>query len=188
MAWRRRSSHAAAAVLGAALALALVLPAHADASPTASRSQWHLQLGWPAELCPLQSPAPQDSAVSVVVIDKARSWVRVECERFAYQGTQLVYLRSGGTTVLLSFVQFDAAREGAPRRYRSPLLTGDLAFDANRGVLTVLRKYRGIGDCGQQLTYAAAAAAARLKTLRLRDCPENDAAPVSPERWPQRRL
>ena len=126
--------------------------------------------------------------MDVLRIDSARSWVRVSCALWAYQGTDLVYLRTAGKTVLLNFVQFGAAEEKVLKRYRSPLLQGQLRFDSQRQTITVLNLYRGIGDCGQRLEYAAGSPAPRLLSLRERDCPDLPDPALLPSQWPLKRL
>lgn len=191
MVWRLFAEHpfAFAPVLKrmAALLLCWAPFAWADTAPT-DRATWLAQLAWPTKLCPAASPLPQASGVDVLPIDSSRSWVRVRCELSAYQGSDLLFLRTAGKTVLLSFVQFDAEQEGVLKRYRSPVLEGSLSFDAKRQTLTVLRLYRGIGDCGQRLEYAAGSAVPRLLSLRVRDCPDTPDPALLPNQWPLKRL
>ncbi len=190
--WRARGPRPPALARGlcafaAGLAVLAAAAASAGGEGEASRGAWHRQLGWPPSLCPLASPRPGSAAVDLRPIDERRSWVVVVCQDTAGSATQLVYLRTADRTRLLVFPQYDASRAGAPRPYRSSLLEGSLSFGADAGVMHVLRPYRGIGDCGQRLSYQAGAAPPRLMALRVRECPPTLDRPVPPEQWPLRR-
>jgi hypothetical protein len=171
------------------LTLAAILgwqaPAVAASEP-ASRAEWAARLGWPRSLCPAQAPRPDSTGVVVQDIDAERRWVVVECQQWAYQGTHIVYLLTPRHATLLYFPQFDAQREGKLRRYRSALLTGTLDFEPEHALLRVLRLYRGIGDCGQWLSYQAGSAVPRLTELRVRECADQPGAELPPEQWPLR--
>lgn len=193
---RRIATVRAQLIRRAAWALLVAAPLHAAAEggapavsgdAAAERRMWQQRLAWPASLCPAASPRPDAAGVAVHAIDAETAWVVVACRDFAYQGTQLVYLRSRGRAVLLSFTQFDAAKPGAPKPYRSSLLLGSVDADAAQGRLQVLRVYRGLGDCGQWLSYAARTAPPRLMELRIRECGDGPGAGVPPGQWPLRR-
>jgi hypothetical protein len=54
----------------------------------------------------------------------------------------------------MSFDSFDMDKDPQqPTRTKSKGLVGLLNFDANSKQLTVMTKYRGVGDCGQVATY-----------------------------------
>ena len=152
------------------------------------RDVWFSRLQWPTEDCPVVSPIPSKSGVEVLRIDNTRSWVRVRCERWAYQGTEMLYLRLGGKHTLLRFPQPDSRGKKALKRDASPLLVGSTILDVQRLTVAVLNKSRGIGDCGQYAVYAADTARPRLLSLRVRECGELPATPIPPEQWPLKRL
>jgi hypothetical protein len=156
------------------------------AGEPATRADWAARLAWSKSLCPAKAPRPGSTGVIVNVIDAERSWVAVECQQWAYQGTHIVYLLTPKRATLMHFSQYDAQREGRLRRYRSALLTGSLDFDAEHAMLRVLRVYRGLGDCGQWLSYEAGTAAPQLTELRVRECADQPGPELSPAQWPLR--
>lgn len=183
-----RLEHRARGLAFAALALcasaAIVAAPRKDPE---TRAAWAAELAWPRRLCPAAAPRPDSTGVSLKTIDAQRRWIFVECQQWTAQGTQLVYLDSTQGRTLLQFRQFDASREGLLRPYRSALLQGDVDADPARALLRVLRPYRGIGDCGQWLTYEAGTNPPRLVELRIRECPDLPGPELPPEQWPLRK-
>ncbi|MBP7394932.1 MAG: hypothetical protein KA945_14000 [Zoogloea sp.] len=171
--------------------LLLALPAAgADTSAAATeRTGWLARLQWSADDCPPESPDPERSGVVELASARGRAYVQILCERWAYQGTSLIYRRTLAGGELLSFPQFESEAPGQRIRYVSPLLTGTLlGVDPDGQTLRVLRKYRGIGDCGQYLVYQVRGGQVSLKTLRVRECPDAPRAFFPPpDRWPVKR-
>jgi hypothetical protein len=164
-------------------ALLLLVSLDVAAQPP-DRDSWHARLHWSVDACPLQSPAPEQSGVSERPLARGASLIQVECERWAYQGTSLLYVHDASGDTPLTLAQFESPAPGTRSRYASPLVVGDISVDARGQTLRVLRKYRGIGDCGQYLAYRLAGRSAQLKTLRVRECPD-EPAELSPEHWPR---
>lgn len=161
-------------------------PAYSPATAGAvdDRVDWYERLHWPTDDCPSASPDPERSGV--VELSADGRYVQIQCERWAYQGTSLVYRRSPNGFVLLSFPQYESDAPGKRERYLSAVLTGEIVGIGNGGrTLRVLRKYRGLGDCGQYVVYRIDSSQVRLKTLRVRECPDvMQPAFPPPERWP----
>ncbi|WP_374243825.1 hypothetical protein [Zoogloea sp.] len=170
--------------------LLLALPAiGADPSAATERADWLARLQWSAEDCPQASPDPERSGVVELPAARGRAYVQILCERWAYQGTSLIYRRTPDGGALLSFPQFESEAPGQRTRYVSPVLTGSLlGVDPDGQTLRVLRKYRGIGDCGQYLVYQVRGGQVSLKTLRVRECTETPRAFFPPpNQWPVKR-
>lgn len=155
-----------------------------------TRQEWHERLQWDIDDCPLVFAEGTDgSGVSVTAMDASVALVTVECQRWAYQGTLRYYLQTGETIRPLDFEQFESPDKDSLERYRSPLVTGVPLMNAPRGMIDILRKYRGAGDCGQFLRYSINDANAVLKVLRVRECRTQGAGRVPPpQRWPVRKL
>ena len=85
-----------------------------------SREQWYSRLKWAVTDCPLESQDKGSSGVIVHDFGAGASIIQVECERWAYQGTHLFYLRKGAAVTPLSFDQFESPDTGRLEKYHSP--------------------------------------------------------------------
>ena len=148
------------------------------------RERWWQRLHWSTANCPREAFDDEASGVQRHPLTDGRALIEITCFLGAYQGQSLWYVQTPSETpAQLAFDQFDAPDGGVLEHYRDPALVGTVTVDADEGKLVVLRKYRGIGDCGQLLTYRLSDAEAKLVELRVRDC-DDDAAYTPPERWP----
>ena len=77
-----------------------------------------------------------------------RRLVETQCALGASQGTSMLHLVGPGARRVgpLALVTYRDPRSGRPRVVRETVVLGTLAF--SKGTLTVLDKFRGIGDCG----------------------------------------
>ena len=163
-------------------------PFQVNAMPT-TREQWQSLLKWAEADCPLEAPDEATTGVSVHDLGANSRVVEVECERYAYQGTRLLYLLKNGAGLPLKFDQYESPDVGRLEPYQSPVLTGLLSVDARAGYLEVLRKYRGVGDCGQYLRYRIEGDHVILHELRVRECGKLPLAKtVDPKTWPLKKL
>jgi len=82
-------------------------------------------------------------------LSNGRELIEIRCFLGAYQGETIYYLLAGNSLRgPLVFYQLESVDRGRLEHYRSAQLTGIVHADTTQGTLTVLRKYRGIGDCG----------------------------------------
>lgn len=177
------------ALLGLLLAAACV----ADRGPGAplgddlggDRDAWWHRLRWDTATCPREPIGRDQSGVHIHGLAGGYRLIEINCFLGAYQGQSLLYLESPGGQhpTLLSFDQFESPDRGLLEHYRSAELVGTLDVDASTRQLTVLRRYRGIGDCGQLLTYELSDSDAELLELRHQNC--DDGAVLAPQSWPR---
>ncbi|MEI6430227.1 MAG: DUF1176 domain-containing protein [Pseudanabaena sp. ELA607] len=128
--------------------------------PTSSAAVRHV-LDHEAELgiCdPNGEKSPTKRQTTTYPVGDGKVVVRVLCFTAAYQAAYglAVYSEPQGkpTATALSFDSFDMEKDPQqPTRTKSKGLVGLLNFDANSKQLTVMTKYRGVGDCGQVATY-----------------------------------
>ncbi len=100
-----------------------------------------------------------------------------------YQGSYLFYLNKANTISLLNFEQFESPDVGQLERYTAPLVTGLPTMLGAKRAVTVLRKYRGFGDCGQYLYYQIKNNSMVLEQLRIQECSESfPKKPIPPEK------
>ncbi len=148
------------------------------------RDYWWQKLQWSESLCPRKAPG-DDPEVNVYEIADGRKLVKIICFLGAYQGQQIYYLSipNGGFT-LLEFDQFESPDKGILDPYRSPEVIGTSQVLTASNQFIVFRKYRGIGDCGQLLTYSLEKTQPQLVEFRTRAC-DDDAVYIPPEEWQQ---
>jgi len=148
-----------------------------------SRDDWWRKLQWPESLCPRHG-FEDDAGVKTYKMADGRELVEVVCFLGAYQGQQIYYLRAknGGFT-LLEFDQFESPNKGVLEPYRAAEVTGSVQMTAAGGQLKVFRKYRGIGDCGQLLTYSLEKEQPQLVEFRTRQCDDDVKKYIPPDKW-----
>jgi hypothetical protein len=100
----------------------------------------------------------------------------------AYQGTSQLFLVGPGGRRLgpLALVTYRDPGTGHPRVTRETVVLGTLAF--SKGTLTVLDKFRGLGDCGIYSTFRLVGD--RFRTVEVRAKTACDGKPpYDPRRW-----
>lgn len=115
------------------------------------------------------------------------SWIAIAlCEHHAYQSTEValrVEARDGSMTS--SVMAFPLWREGEetlwPYIGYQPWLTG-LAGELAEGRISLVYKGRGVGDCGERVTFDLRAPVARIVEYRAKF--ECDGNWIEPEEWP----
>jgi hypothetical protein len=168
-----------------------VAPATAQVPAPAGRSVWRDRMPWPdaCEEAFQEVAGGEGEGVEVVPLGRGRALLRIECDRFAYQGSQVFGLwdEASASGRLLDFGETAASahntaepEEGSEAR---PEVVGLATVDAAAGELTVLTRFRGAGDCGALATYALLDGALALRRLRLQEA--CDGASVDPEQWPE---
>lgn len=177
----------AAATLAVTLAAAA---ARADTLPgtktSADRAAWRAILHWPNS-CEKDWRLAGDPSGSGIAVWPASGGklVDVSCYLGAYQGTSMLYLvrarRSSGALTLLIYRD---PGSGVPTPSRRKQILGTLTFAPRTGILTVLDKFRGVGDCGIYSTFRLvndrfAPVEVRAKTA----C--DGKPPFDPRRWPR---
>jgi hypothetical protein len=190
----------------AALLLALLFPC-ADAvgaqagelagppGPAAGRRAWRVQVPW-TDACETAfqngvdaASEDADAGVEVVPLGPNRALLRIDCDRAAYQVSQVFAVWDGTAASgrLLDFggTAATAHNTGEPEEGSEarPVVVGLATVDPAAGELTVLTRFRGAGDCGALATYALLDGAVALRRLRLQEtC---DGASADPEQWPE---
>jgi|GEM_PF-5746561 len=112
--------------------------------------------------------------------------VTAQCEHHAYQSTDVaVRVEQRGGTVTAAVLAFPGWREGAetpwPHIAYQPWLTG-LPGDIADGRLVLHYRGRGIGDCGELITYDLTEPVVRIAEYRAKVACDGDW--VEPETWP----
>lgn len=149
-----------------------------------NRDYWWQKLQWPESLCPRQISG-DNSGINVYKIADGRELVEVTCFLGAYQGQQIYYLSTPqGSFTLLEFDQFESPDVGVLEYHRAAEVTGISQLNLSDSQLKVFRKYRGIGDCGQLLTYSLEKIQPRLIEFRTRNC-EDSKRYIPSEKWRQ---
>jgi len=184
-----RDSAAGAGAVAPAVAPA-VTPAHASNIGQRDRATWHAALGWSAE-CEqgFAVVADRGTGVELFPLPDGRLLAQVACAPGAYQGSY-VYFRvdASGTPARQAPLVFpDYVNSGAegPDRLQPERTTEIIGLPTMlpaEGRLRVLRRFRGLGDCGLLLTYDVASPEPTLVELRGKLACDGDAS-VAPERW-----
>jgi hypothetical protein len=150
----------------------------------AERDAWWERLRWSPELCPRDAVIEGEPGVIRHALADGRALIQVHCFLGAYQGESIFYLETpDGPLGPLEFPQVDSTEAGVLMVRPTPTLTGLAEVDASAAKLTLLYRYRGLGDCGQRLIYLLTGEEPTLEALQLRECGTAD--PVPPEGWPQ---
>jgi hypothetical protein len=154
------------------------------------RAAWRAVLGWSAE-CEqgFALVADRGSGVELFALPDGTLLAQVACAPGAYQGSY-VYFRvdsagaSAGRAPLTFPDYVDSGAEGRDRLQpeQTAEIVGLPTVVPAEGRLRVLRRFRGLGDCGLLLTYDVAAPTPALVGLRGKLACDGDAS-VPPERW-----
>ena len=155
------------------------------------RRAWRTALGWSAECEEGFAVLPdRGTGVELFPLPDGRQLVQVACAPGAYQGS-FVYFRVDGAgaptgPAPLAFPDYADSGENGPGRLqpeRTVEMYGLPTFLPADTRLRVLRRFRGLGDCGLLLTYDVTTPAPTLLELRGKLACDGDAS-VPPERWP----
>ncbi len=108
-------------------------------------------------------------------VDNQTYFVVLQCFLGAYQGNHEFVLYSPsaqGTTVKsLKLTTFEQAEDGSVKRREVSSVGGLPTFDPKQRTLTILTKYRGVGDCGTQARYRLDGKELKLLTFKAKfDC------------------
>lgn len=180
--WGRRLALAAAVIVAA-------LPVRADdPTPQALQAVGLLTLPEPCQVSreELLNLAP-DENVWVTALGEG-SWLAIAlCEHHAYQSTEValrIEVRAGVLSSTL--LAFPVWREGTetpwPYIAYQPWLTG-LASDVDEGRISLDYKGRGVGDCGEHVTYDLTGPVVRIEEYRAKF--ECDGDWTEPTNWPR---
>lgn len=145
------------------VAVALVAAGAAGAARTdslpgtktaADRAKWRAILHWPAS-CEEKWDVAMGAGIGTWRTSSDKRLVQVSCFLGAYQGTFMLYLvdakrRATGPLVLVSYRD---PGSGRPTLTRQKEILGVASFTPATGILTVLDKFRGVGDCGIYSTF-----------------------------------
>jgi hypothetical protein len=160
----------------------------------AARSAWRKVIQWPDD-CEesFDSPDPNMGGMSFYALGRERYLVEVVCTLGAYQGYQRYYLLDESNrpahAAPLTFTVYEAVGERGDRleRKQSEEVWGTPEFDAKARRLTVLNRFRAIGDCGTLSAYTLEQDRPRLKELRAKvNCDGRGAE--NPKLWPKQRV
>lgn len=125
-----------------------------------NREPWRRVLRWP-DSCEeaFQYPDESFAGLRFYPLEPHTDLAEVTCSLGAYQGFQIYYLlderRSSPTPSLLTFQTYEAhgEEEKSLVRVSTSELWGTPTFDPRTKHLTVLNRFRGLGDCGWLATY-----------------------------------
>jgi Protein of unknown function (DUF1176) len=117
--------------------------------------------------------------------------VEVVCTRGAYQGFQVyLYFDEGKTPTaaqLLTFKTYEAEDEHSLTEKQTEELWGTAQFNPRARELTVLNRYRGVGDCGSLATYRFPGGKPELVSFRVKLACDGKGAD-NPEQWEKKAL
>lgn len=150
-------------LLGVLTALAAAGASGAQSGPfpgtktAKDRTAWRAILHWPASCEEGWKPAP-GAGIVVWRTSTGRRLVQVTCSLAAYQGTFMLYLvdASRDVTGPLGLLAYRDPGSGRPTVTRETQILGLASFAPGTGRLTILDKFRGIGDCGIYSTFRLA--------------------------------
>ncbi|HWE82050.1 MAG TPA: DUF1176 domain-containing protein [Gaiellaceae bacterium] len=188
----RSSSPASAALPCAAfLAFAVTVAALAAPLPAAKtardRAAWRAILHWPAQ-CEngWRATAVPGAGIELMPTATSGELVAVECSPGAYQGDAMLYLVDPAKQVTGPLVLrlYGDPGNGRPELVMATTILGVLDFTEKTGTLTVLDKYRGLGDCGIYSTYRLEHEGFVLTGARAKTACDGK-PPFSPQRWPK---
>ena len=151
--------------------------------PVNQRQIWHQKLHWQTGQCPLRSPFANDGGIASYTLKGGNTLIVVACSLGVYQGDSLLYAGDEKHGYgLLAFRQFRAYGNRKLVSYTDALLRGIVMVQPSQNSVEVLRKYRGLGDCGQLLRYRIEGGQAKLDELRIKECDEVPGG-VPPKAW-----
>jgi hypothetical protein len=151
------------------------------------RKAWREVLKWPDE-CEQAFDYPDKSYGGIEFFELAEKQylVQVTCTGGAYQGYQVYYFYDESNqqpaSKLLTFESRESQDEKSLTRTQTTELWGQPTFDQKKKELTVLNKFRGIGDCGILATYGFVNGEPVLKQLRAKPACDGKGA-ENPEKW-----
>ncbi len=179
----------------AALALGLAVPAGLAAtqslpgSKTAKdRAAWRALLHWPTscEKTWQQAGNPGGAGISVWKLNSEVRLVEVSCYLGAYQGTEMLFFArtDGRVSKALPLLIYEDPGSGTPKAHSRTMILGSMAFSVAKQRLTVLDKFRGVGDCGIYSTFGLTNDQFVPVEVRAKlAC--NGKPPYDPARWPK---
>ncbi len=173
----------------AALALVLTGAAASASLPGVStahdRAAWRAILHWPTS-CEQgwKATASPGAGMQLMKANGNLKLVAIECYPGAYQGDALLYLASPARKPVgpLKLQVYEDPGNGHVRLTTATTILGVLDFARATGTLTVLDKFRGLGDCGVFSTYRLEGSRLVLIEARAKTAC-NGKPPFSPERW-----
>jgi hypothetical protein len=155
----------------------------------ADRVAWRSFLNWPSD-CESTFDYPDKSfaGLSFYELSPKHDLVQVTCNLGSYQGTYVFLLLdesiSPPKAMLLHFTTYEDSGEpgsGRLQKLEGTQLTGTPEFDQSAKQLRVLNKFRGLGDCGFQVSYAFSRERPEVTVLQGKlDC---DRKVISPKEW-----
>jgi hypothetical protein len=151
------------------------------------RTAWQAILHWPSSCeSGWKATAMPGSGIELMPASGGRELVAVECYPGAYQGDALLYLAAPSSKPVgpLRLRVYEDPGNGHVKLTSATTILGVLDFAKSTGTLTVLDKFRGLGDCGIFSTYhlegnRLVLTAAHAKTA----CDAKP--PFAPQRWPK---
>lgn len=134
----------------------------------------------------LQPEGRQNFPVQVYRVDQS-SLVIVRCAMAAYQGSYEFYLytKTGRNVQVqpLFLTEFEADAAGQVVKRESRTIAGLPTYSASRRTLTILSKFRGVGDCGSFSRYRLEGNRLTLQEYRLKS--QCDGKYVEPAKYPR---
>lgn len=181
------SGFIAAAALAAVFASGAAAAGPLPGTKTAKdRAAWRAILHWPKVCEETWEKADPSAGVYTWKLSGGRRLVEVLCFRGAYQGVSMLYLVDSArkATGPLALRTYRDPGSGQPKVTNETRILGSLAFTPKTGILTVLDKFRGVGDCGIYSTFELTGN--RFVTTEVRAKTACDGKPpYDPTRWPK---
>jgi Protein of unknown function (DUF1176) len=124
--------------------------------------------------------------MQVMAANGNRRLVAIECYPGAYQGNALLYLASPSSKPVgpLRLKVYEDPGNGHVKLRTATTILGVLDFTRSSGTLTILDKFRGLGDCGVFSTYRLEGSRLVLTEARAKTACDGK-PPLSPGRWPK---
>ena len=151
------------------------------------RKTWRAVLKW-SDDCEQAFDYPDKSygGLEFYRLAEKRYLVEVVCTGGAYQGYQVYFFydeaKRPPTAKALTFESFESQDEKSLTKIQTSELWGLPTFDENTKELTVLNKFRGMGDCGILASYEFRDGQPKLKELRAKLVCDGEGADA-PEKW-----
>jgi len=151
------------------------------------RKTWRAVLKW-SDDCEQAFDYPDKSygGLEFYRLAEKRYLVEVVCTGGAYQGYQVYFFydeaKRPPTAKPLTFESFESQDEKSLTKIQTSELWGLPTFDENTKELTVLNKFRGMGDCGILASYEFRDGQPKLKELRAKLVCDGEGADA-PEKW-----
>jgi hypothetical protein len=151
------------------------------------RKTWRTVLKW-SDDCEQAFDYPDKSygGLEFYPLAEKQYLVEVLCTGGAYQGYQVYFFydetKLPPAANPLTFDSFESQDEKSLTKIQTTELWGLPTFNENTKELTVLNKFRGIGDCGLLATYEFRDGEPKLKELRAKLVCDGEGA-ETPEKW-----